>query len=460
MRLHRRTAGTAPGRRPGPAPDTPAPDATAPDISAGVEEPSTNGRGHPVRADRLLSTVDEVIDDRRVRLVFQPVVHLATRERVGYEALVRGPEGSDVEAPLALLSAAAAAGRLAELDWLCAVSACEAAKGSGLHPSRSLFLNVEPTTLLTPCPDDLRQLARQAQDQLRVFVELKEESLLDHPRHMLEALGHVHEIGWGVAIDGASAGASALALLPLVEPDVVKLDLRLVGPDPMARAAMADGARQYREQSGATLLVQGIEEPEDALFARVAGADFGQGWHFGRPGPLVADDERPRAVVPLLDAAAAPDDATPFDVVAEEVAPSVAERRLLEPMADHLAGQVTDGGPPALLLVSYERTRSLGPDEVDRLDRRSAAAAFAVVLGPALGFGSQPRRQVCRAGADHPMAADWTVLVLGPRHSAALVARDLGDRGPTAFRRFHYAVTHRPSLVAAAARAMLRQAAA
>lgn len=454
MRPHRRSAREGPG---GPA--HAAPGTAGLRDAVLLEGPAPAGRPLAPASDPLVRAANDVIDHRSVRLLFQPVLHLATRSVVGFEALARGPEGSAVESPLSLLSAAAAAGRLAELDWMCAVSACVAAGEAGLHPSTSLFLNIEPTTLSTPCPDDLRQLARQAQDRLRVFVELKEESLLDHPRQMLEGLSHVRRVGWGVSIDGASAGDAALALLPLVEPDVIKLDLRLAGRDGAARAAMADGARQYREQSGAAILVQGVEVVEDALFARVAGASFAQGWYFGRAGPLVAGDGQPRSVVPLLDREAVTDDEAPFDVVAAVVPTAVAERRLLEPMADYIAAQVGDGGSPALLLVSFEQRRTFEPDETARLDRRLAGAAFAVVLGPARSFGSQPRRQVARTAPGHPMRDDWTVIVLGPRYCAALVARDLGERGPTDFRRFRYALTHQPALVARAARAMLRQAA-
>ena len=67
--------------------------------------------------------VDRVINQRLVHTFFQPLVHLADSEVVGFEALSRGPEGTDLENPLALFEAAKEAGRLEELDWLCASSA-------------------------------------------------------------------------------------------------------------------------------------------------------------------------------------------------------------------------------------------------------------------------------------------------------------------------------------------------
>lgn len=50
----------------------------------------------------------------------------------------------DLKRPLALLRAVHSVGRLSELDWICAARAYEAAVGARLHPSMSVFLNMEP----------------------------------------------------------------------------------------------------------------------------------------------------------------------------------------------------------------------------------------------------------------------------------------------------------------------------
>ena len=46
---------------------------------------------------------------------------------------------------------------------------------------------------------------------------------------------------------------------------------------------MGDGARAYSEQTGATVLAQGIEDLDDVWAARLAGASFGQGWSLAVP---------------------------------------------------------------------------------------------------------------------------------------------------------------------------------
>jgi EAL domain-containing protein (putative c-di-GMP-specific phosphodiesterase class I) len=34
------------------------------------------------------------------------------------------------------------------------------------------------------------------------------------------------------------------------------------------------------------VVAEGVETQEDAIALRDAGVDFGQGWYFGRPGPV------------------------------------------------------------------------------------------------------------------------------------------------------------------------------
>ena len=98
---------------------------------------------------------DRILRERQLRTMFQPIVRLATGATIGYEALVRGPEGSPLASADALLEAAYTAGRVAEFDWVARASACRAAMAAHLDPDQILFLNVEPLALDSDCPPDL-----------------------------------------------------------------------------------------------------------------------------------------------------------------------------------------------------------------------------------------------------------------------------------------------------------------
>ena len=88
----------------------------------------------------------DILAEGAVEAGFQPVVELATARVIGWEALARGPRGSELELPDKLFAAARAAGRLEELDWLCQRNALRAALDAGVRAPSILFLNIEPDT--------------------------------------------------------------------------------------------------------------------------------------------------------------------------------------------------------------------------------------------------------------------------------------------------------------------------
>jgi EAL domain-containing protein (putative c-di-GMP-specific phosphodiesterase class I) len=96
----------------------------------------------------------------------------------------------------------------------------------------------------------------------------------------------------------------------LTRPDVLKLDRTLVdGPseDAIPRT-LVRSLVDFGHGSEALVVAEGVEAAEEAATLLALGVDHGQGWHFGRPGPvedLVAADTT--ATVP---AQALPSDST------------------------------------------------------------------------------------------------------------------------------------------------------
>lgn len=76
--------------------------------------------------------------------VYQPIVRLADRRVIAYEALARGPAGSALERPDMLFAAARREGLETALDWECWRAALRGALQGEMSPERALFVNVEP----------------------------------------------------------------------------------------------------------------------------------------------------------------------------------------------------------------------------------------------------------------------------------------------------------------------------
>jgi EAL domain-containing protein (putative c-di-GMP-specific phosphodiesterase class I) len=234
------------------------------------------------------SALETALAPGGVRSVFQPIVELDTGRVVAYEALARGPEGP-LERPDLLFAAARDDGRLAELDEICRAAAFRGAVGQGLLAPLSVFVNVEPEVLDSAPLDDLLAIAERAPGNLRIVLEITERALAARPAELLQTVDRVRALGWAVAVDDVGADAMSLAFLPLLSPDVVKLDLRLVQDRPgPAVAEIMNAVNAHAERTGAVVLAEGIETEEQLATARALGATLGQGWLFGRPGPGAA----------------------------------------------------------------------------------------------------------------------------------------------------------------------------
>lgn len=86
----------------------------------------------------------------------------------------------------------------------------------------------DPLSLRTPCPPHLREVVQVANERLRIVFEVTERAVADDPAGLLAAVARVRASGAGIALDDVGAEPASLAMMPIVDPDVVKLDLRLI----------------------------------------------------------------------------------------------------------------------------------------------------------------------------------------------------------------------------------------
>ena len=381
--------------------------------------------------------VDLALADGGLRTVFQPIVDLRTRERVGVEALTRGPRRTPYERPDLLFAAARDARRLAELDWACRCQAFRTAADAELRPPTRLFVNAEPQTIGTACPTHLLRDWVSAHRRLRVVVEVTERDLCDAPGDLLRVAATLHELGWEVALDDVGANDAGVALLPVLRPDVVKLDMALLAPRlSSGQRAVLRAVEAYVATSGAAVVAEGIETEAHLARARSLGADWGQGWLLGRPEPLApavrtgAVDKPPRvAARPGVDARVRAD---PYRVLAtaqdrrQQPARRLSTDALLaEVQRTCEAALALSGGSLVLAVLGSSVAVPTGlPSLLARL-RDVCALVVLLTHEGAASSCSAVRTTVLDDG--DPLLQDAAVVVLSPERAHVLHARAQHD---------------------------------
>ncbi len=402
--------------------------------------------------------VEQIIADGSVVTLFQPIVHLASRTVAGFEALTRGPAGTALESPIALFDAAARAGRLAEMDWLCRSAAMDAAADAGLPESLSWLINVEPAGLATECPPHLLPSLERGRTGLRVILEIVERDVECHVLELIRATDQARRDTWGVALDDVGAIEGSLALLPFLRPDVVKLDMSLVRSVPTEKsAAITAAVRSYAERRNAVILAEGIETAEHERLALVFGAEYGQGYYYGRPGPLPASVPVPLHPIMIRQHLTPIDGRTPFTVLAATSDPQRGSASDLRHIREHLELQAAQGSHASVVLAGFKDSAHFTAEVRARFDRLARVNALTVVRGRGIASHDEPSYHLGDLGVGSAMADECTIIVLSPHYAAAFSVRELDEVDSDGVPLSEFVYTYRRESVIDAARCFVQE---
>ncbi|HEX5831132.1 MAG TPA: PAS domain S-box protein [Gemmatimonadaceae bacterium] len=256
---------------------------------------------------RALSDTRATLDHDGFRLVFQPIVELATRRTVGAEALLRWHDGErgDVS-PATFIPIAEETGLILPLGrWVlreaCRAGATWAAQHAAHHPEQStrpndvglaITVNVSGRQLVDPgFVDDVRlALAESGLPPERLVLELTESVLIHHAPEIAERLQALRTLGTRLAVDDFGTGYSSLIYLQRFPLDILKMDrlfVRALGWDgsdaAIARAVVALGHALELQT-----VAEGVESAREAEQLQRMGCSAAQGYHFAMP--ISADD--------------------------------------------------------------------------------------------------------------------------------------------------------------------------
>lgn len=260
--------------------------------SAGlVQEGFSDGlAGFVARACEKAEGLRRLIDERRFRLAFQPIVGLADRRVHHFEALLRPHGPADANGPTEpgnFVIFAETVGLSEDLDWAVFETCAEAARRAD---GAKIACNLSGLSLQSPGFRDrlLGLLRREPGLVPRLLIEITETAEIEDEGSAVETVEALRSLGLPLCIDDFGAGAAAFRYLKAFRVDYVKIDGQYVEAalrseqDRGFVAAMVSLARTV----GAKVVAERIETEAEAEAMLALGVGYGQGWLFGRPGRL------------------------------------------------------------------------------------------------------------------------------------------------------------------------------
>ncbi|MBK5289690.1 MAG: EAL domain-containing protein [Acidimicrobiia bacterium] len=227
-----------------------------------------------------------------LRVEYQPVVRLNSREIHGAEALLRwdhptlGLVPPDVFIPIAERN-----GCIVDIGKWVLETACgqcqEWKRDLGLPPSFSIAVNASARQLNSPTffDDVTGAIEASGLDPKALVVEITETTLVEHPAAASDVLERLRSLGIRVAIDDFGTGYSSLSYLQNMPIDILKIDRSFVDSI-RANAAVPDvvrGVVQLARTLQLATVAEGIETVEQLESLRQLHCEEGQGFLFSRP---------------------------------------------------------------------------------------------------------------------------------------------------------------------------------
>lgn len=245
------------------------------------------------RQQFVVDNIDDAIANDYIKVFYQPIIRVATREICGYEALVRWVDPENGMLPPGYFIETLEHFHLIHLvDEFVVKKVCQdynklLQEGEALVPisvniSRLDFEVCDVYKMLSDfC--EIYDVPREMID-----VEITESAFSDSTSLIKDGVDKIRQAGHQVWIDDFGSGYSSLTTIADYEFDVLKLDmvfLRSIDHNPKTKTLMSHIIKTANEM-GVRTLSEGVETEEHYQFLKEVKCDKAQGYFFGKPMPL------------------------------------------------------------------------------------------------------------------------------------------------------------------------------
>jgi len=339
---------------------------------------------------QLEGDLKDALERREFRLLYQPIVSMASNQIVGFEALVRWHHPVlGVISPVDFIPIAERTELIVPLgEWILR-EACTRLKAWHDNPNfpADLWISVNLSGVQLKDPTLVTRVGTALSDsglQSRSLVlELTESMAMENPTGVKSLLMELRSIGVRISIDDFGTGYSSLAHLRQFPVDALKFDRSFVRGIETRQdsAAIVGTLTDMAVQLGLQVVAEGIENEQQLALLRSLRCHAAQGYLFAKP----------------LDAAKATD-------------------------------ILSTGLPPRVAVVAKRRKRSVTLASVGKWRQAAAGrwgwAAAAVIALLAIGMSSLP------VALEHTAAPDLPNPPAIPSAPPSRVASRLADRAP------------------------------
>lgn len=231
-----------------------------------------------------------------LQLFYQPIVHLATGQIVGFEALVRWqhPEHGTLS-PQKFIAMAEETGLIVPMSWWVLRSACRQMRkwqrSFPDQPALTMSVNLSSQQFSMPeLIESIKQILAETQlDGRNLKLEMTESMVMENAASVISVLHQLRRLGIQLAIDDFGTGYSSLSYLTRFPVNTLKIDRSFVGNIDISSDSLeiVRTIHVLAQNLGMDVTAEGVETSEQATQLLAMNCEYGQGFFFAQP--LTAD---------------------------------------------------------------------------------------------------------------------------------------------------------------------------
>ena len=240
---------------------------------------------------RLANDLRSGLAGQQFRVVYQPIVEMATGAVHKAEALIRWHHPTrGLISPAAFIPIAEASGLIVEIgDWVFQQAAIQVqAWRASLSPQFQISVNKSPVQFHHSGSSHqpwFHQLQAMGLPGESIVVEITEGLLLDSSDSVADQLLELRDAGIQVSLDDFGTGYSSLSYLQKFDIDFIKIDQSFVRHlvPACTDLALCKAIIVMAHELGIKVIAEGVETELQRDLLAAAGCDYAQGYLFARP---------------------------------------------------------------------------------------------------------------------------------------------------------------------------------
>lgn len=240
-----------------------------------------------LHSTKMESELKQVLRDRKLDVVYQPLVELNTLKTVGVEALVRWyhPTLGHIS-PVEFLPITERINRMNDLADIVFHQAFDHLR-TWKNQNMKLFMSINIAgqqlvsgKLVTHIMDIIQLYGVSPAD---IELEVTEEFDLNHIEPIVHQLEELKSLGFRIAIDDFGIGYSSLHYLSQFPVDKIKIDRSFIQNLNEKKVKILQAMFNLAKFMNIQTVVEGIETTEQLEMLKFIGAQYGQGYLFSPP---------------------------------------------------------------------------------------------------------------------------------------------------------------------------------